>query len=85
MPAPDRLDRAQVHFLTTLRENGTAKSLATVIDSEKYADIKYGIKFIKGNVGYNGKFYTFPYFCSFLLKRHLAEYILEQSNGMTEG
>ena len=53
--------------------NGTAKSLATLIDSEKYADIKYGIKFIKGNVGYNGKFYTFPYFCSFLLKRYLAE------------
>ena len=53
--------------------NGTAKSLATLIDSEKYADIKYGIKFIKGNIGYNGKFYTFPYFCSFLLKRYLAE------------
>ena len=53
--------------------NGTAKSLATLIDSEKYTDIKYGIKFIKGNIGYNGKFYTFPYFCSFLLKRYLAE------------
>ena len=53
--------------------NGTAKSLATLIDSEKYADIKYGIKFIKGNIGYNGKFYTFPYFCSFLLKRYLSE------------
>ena len=53
--------------------NGTAKSLSTLIDSEKYADIKYGIKFIKGNIGYNGKFYTFPYFCAFLLKRYLAE------------
>ena len=51
--------------------NGTAKSLTTLIDSEKYADIKYGIKFIKGNIGYNDKFYTFPYFCSFLLKRYL--------------
>ena len=53
--------------------NGTAKSLATLIDSEKYADIKYGIKFIKGNIGYNDKFYTFPYFCAFLLKRYLTQ------------
>lgn len=53
--------------------NGTAKSLATLIESEKYADIKFGIKFIKGNIGYNGKFYTFPYFCAFLLKRYLSE------------
>lgn len=53
--------------------NGTAKSLATLIDSEKYADIKYGIKFIKGNIGYNDKFYTFPYFCAFLLKRYLSQ------------
>ena len=53
--------------------NGTAKSLATLVDSEKYADIKYGIKFIKGNIGYNGKFYTFPYFCAFLLKRYLMQ------------
>ena len=53
--------------------NGTAKSLTTLIDSEKYPDIKYGIKFIKGNIGYNDKFYTFPYFCAFLLKRYLTQ------------
>lgn len=53
--------------------NGTAKSLTTLIDSEKYPDIKYGIKFIKGNIGYNDKFYTFPYFCAFLLKRYLTD------------
>ena len=53
--------------------NGTAKSLTTLIDSEKYPDIKYGVKFIKGNIGYNDKFYTFPYFCAFLLKRYLTQ------------
>ena len=53
--------------------NGTAKSLTTLIDSEKYPDIKYGIKLIKGNIGYNDKFYTFPYFCAFLLKRYLTQ------------
>ena len=44
-------------------------SLNTLIDSEKYKDIKYGIKLCNKNIGYNGKFYTFPYFLTFLLKR----------------
>ena len=51
--------------------NGKSKSLISLIDGDRYPDIKYGIKFIKGNIGYNGKFYTLPYFCSFLLKRFL--------------
>jgi hypothetical protein len=53
--------------------NGKAKSLHTLISSEKYEDIKYGIKFIGGNIGYNDNIYTFPYFCAFLLKRYLKE------------
>ncbi len=51
--------------------NGRAKSLRTLIQSEKYADIHHGIKFIKGNIGYSDRVYTFPYFCAFLLKRYL--------------
>jgi hypothetical protein len=53
--------------------NGKAKSLRTLINSEKYEDIKYGIKFIGGNIGYTDNIYTFPYFCAFLLKRYLKE------------
>jgi hypothetical protein len=53
--------------------NGKAKSLRTLINSEKYEDIKYGIKFIGGNIGYTDSIYTFPYFCAFLLKRYLKE------------
>ena len=41
--------------------------------SDKYPDIKYGIKFGYKNIGFNGKFYTFPYFLAFLLKRFIAE------------
>jgi len=48
-------------------------SLNTLIDSEKYKDIKYGIKLCNKNIGYNGKFYTFPYFLTFLLKRYLKK------------
>ena len=36
-------------------------------------DIKYGIKLCGANIGFNGKFYTFPYFLTFLLKRWLRE------------
>ena len=51
--------------------DGATISLNNLIDSEKYKDIKYGIKLGYKNIGFNGKFYTFPYFLTFLLKRYL--------------
>ncbi|MFR2788550.1 MAG: ATP-binding protein [Clostridia bacterium] len=48
-------------------------SLNNLIDSEKFKDIKYGIKLCNKNIGFNEKFYTFPYFLTFLLKRFLKE------------
>ena len=48
-------------------------SLNNLIDSDNYKDIKYGIKLCNKNIGFNGKFYTFPYFMTFLLKRFLRE------------
>ena len=54
-------------------KNGTAKSMRTLISSEKYTDIHCGIKFTGGNVGYRDGIYTFPYFCAFLLKRYLGK------------
>lgn len=41
--------------------------------SGDYSDIRFGIKFCRGNVGFNGQFYTFPYFTAFMLKRFLRE------------
>lgn len=55
-----------------VNDNATV-SLNNLIDSEKYKDIKYGIKLCNKNIGFNGKFYTFPYFLAFLLKRYLKE------------
>lgn len=52
-------------------KNGTAKSMRTLISGEKYPDIRFGIKFTGGNIGYSDQVYTFPYFCAFLLKRYL--------------
>ena len=52
-------------------KGGRSKSLRTLIDSAKYSDIRYGVKFTGGNIGYIDSVYTFPYFCVFLLKRYL--------------
>ena len=48
-------------------------SLNNLINNNLYKDIKYGIKLCNKNIGFNGKFYTFPYFLTFLLKRLLEE------------
>ena len=53
-------------------DNATV-SLNNFINSDKYKDIKYGIKLCNKNIGFNGKIYTFPYFLTFLLKRFLKE------------
>ena len=53
--------------------DGSTLSLNKLIDDTKYKDVKYGIKLGYKNIGFNGKFYTFPYFLTFLLKRYLKE------------
>ena len=53
--------------------DGATASLNNLIEYDKYRDIKYGIKLCYKNIGFNGKFYTFPYFLTFLLKRYLKE------------
>ena len=53
--------------------NGTAKSMRTLINSERYGDIRCGIKLTGGNIGLQDRVYTFPYYCAFLLKRYLSE------------
>ena len=53
--------------------NGRTKSLRNLIQSENFSDIRFGIKLVGGNIGYNDKIVTFPYFCTFLLKRYLKE------------
>ncbi len=52
--------------------SGRAKSLRTLITSEQYPDIHSGVKLTAQNIGYADGIYTFPYFCTFLLKRYLA-------------
>lgn len=58
-------------------EDNSTVSLNNLITKEKYADVKYGIKLAHKNIGFNGKFYTFPYFLTFMLKRFLKENIIK--------
>lgn len=53
--------------------DGSTPSLNALISKDKYSDIRYGIKLANRNIGFNGKFYTFPYFMGFLIKRFLRE------------
>ena len=61
-----------IHIEVKANNNATI-SLNNLINSNLYKDIKYGIKLCNKNIGFNGKFYTFPYFLTFLLKRFLKE------------
>lgn len=53
--------------------DGATPSLNKLINEDKYSDINYGIKLGYKNIGFNGKFYTFPYFLTFLLRRFISE------------
>ena len=54
-------------------KDGATASLNHLIDWPSYPDVSYGIKFGYKNIGWGGKYYTFPYFLAFLLKRFLKE------------
>ncbi len=51
--------------------NNNSKSLTTLIKSNNYKEISFGIKLIKGNIGFNANIFTFPHFCAFLIKDFL--------------
>ncbi|MDE6228000.1 MAG: ATP-binding protein [Muribaculaceae bacterium] len=52
--------------------DGATKSLQKLTDGS-YQDIKFGIKLCHKNIGFNGRFYTIPYFLTFALKKFLRE------------
>lgn len=52
--------------------DGPTASLNKLLKEDKFSDIKYGIKLGYKNIGFNGKFYTFPYFLTFLLRKFLS-------------
>jgi len=55
-------------------ENGQGKSLKTLIASDHYPDIRWGVKLINGNVGFENGILTLPQWCAFWLPRLLREF-----------
>lgn len=53
--------------------DGATVSLNNLLKENRYADVKYGINLGYKNIGFNGKFFTFPYFMAFMLRRFLAD------------
>ena len=49
-----------------------AKSIRNMIDSDRYPDIRWGVKLIRGNVGFANGILTLPQWTAFLLKRLLS-------------
>ena len=52
--------------------NGRSKSLRTLIAGEHYPDIAWGVKLVRGNIGYENSILTLPLPTAFLLRRLLS-------------
>lgn len=57
-------------------DNATKSLVRLTAQDGKYPDIRYGIKLCNKNIGFNGCFYTFPYFLTFMLKRMIKQGII---------
>ena len=55
-----------------------AKSLRTLIESERYPDITWGVKLTDGNVGFSNGVLTLPQWSAFLLKRLLSSQTVQK-------
>ncbi len=58
-------------------KSGRSKSMRTLIQSDRYEDVKFGFKLSAGNIGFSDNVYSFPYFCTFLMKRFVKEFKAE--------
>ena len=50
-------------------ENAKAKSLRQLVASDHYPDIRWGVKLVHGDVGFQDGILTLPQWCAFLLRR----------------
>ena len=60
--------------------DGKTKSMRSLLQSDRYPDICYGLKLSKNNIGHENQIYTFPYFCTFLLKRFMKDFSPEEES-----
>ena len=53
--------------------DGRSKSLRTLIDSDHYPDIAFGVKIADRNIGFANGIHTVPHFCAYLVKNWLSQ------------
>ena len=51
--------------------NSRSKSLRELIDSPRYHDVRWGVKFADANIGFANDILTLPWFCAFLMPKML--------------
>ena len=61
-------------------KRGRVKSMNRLIESDKYPDIRFGFKLSMNNIGHENNIYTFPFFCTFLLKRFMSDFRPTEEN-----
>lgn len=62
--------------------NSRSRSLRELIDSDKYPEVSWGVKFADANIGCANGILTMPWFCAFLLSRMLGRM---KASGMRPG
>ena len=55
-------------------ENNRSKSLRTLIDRDVYKDIRWGVKLVNGNVGFENGILTLPQWCAFRLPEIIRDF-----------
>ena len=55
-------------------ENNRSKSLRTLIDRDVYKDIRWGVKLVNGNVGFENGILTLPQWCAFKLPEIIRDF-----------
>ena len=76
-----RTQNSLVPLEVKAKDGATASLNHLLDDKNRYPDIQFGIKLCNRNIGFNGKFYTFPYFCAFLLHRWLHQSLFSRDSG----
>lgn len=55
-------------------ENARGRSLRLLLDGEHYPDVKWGVKLVRGNVGFERGVLTLPHWSAFLVPRLVKEF-----------
>ena len=55
-------------------ENARGRSLRLLLDGEQFHDVKWGVKLVHGNVGFENGVLTLPQWAAFFLPRLVREF-----------